>query len=405
MNRITDARLRVLRAPAADGIAMSFAPLRHRSIVLVELDTEDGHTGYGESWINYPPWAASERVATLREGVFPLLIGQDAERISALHRRMCTHLEPLGRQWGAPGPVLQAVSAADTALWDLAGRAAGRAMSRLAGGRVRDRIPVYASSLGPDGVPDQARRCVADGHTAVKVKLGFGRADDERILAEARDALGAGTTLYADANQAWDVAEAVAMEPLLHAYDVAWIEEPLRGNVLAELEELHSRTGLRIATGENIYGTRGFRAFAASPAIAVLQPDVAKTGGITAALAICELADAYGKPVLPHLYGGAVAFAATLQVAALAHPVAGVEYDIRDNPLRDPLLIDPPIPGQGVIDLPDAPGLGIPVDAAAVAAATESEAWSNAGGTPPTADSTGPVGAASGGTAANGPSS
>lgn len=373
MSRIVEARLRVLRAPAADGIAMSFAPLRHRSIVLVELDNEDGITGCGESWINYPPWAASERVATLREGVFPLLVGQDPRRISAVHRELCARLEPMGRQWGAPGPVMQAISAVDIALWDLAGRVNGLAVSEMAGGRVREDVPVYASSLGPDDVRAQARGCVADGHVAAKVKLGFGRADDERILAEARDALGAATTLYADANQGWDLPEAVAMAPLLRGFDVAWIEEPLRGNRLSELEELHRRTDLQIATGENIYGARGFRDFAASPAIAVLQPDIAKTGGITEALAVCQLAAAHGKSVLPHLYGGAVAFAATLQLAALAHPVGGVEYDIRDNPLRDPLLIGSPEPVLGRIAIPAAPGIGVPLDSAAIAAVTESQ--------------------------------
>ncbi|TKG72715.1 mandelate racemase/muconate lactonizing enzyme family protein [Prauserella endophytica] len=373
MTRIVGARLRVLRAPANDGIAMSFSPLRDRSIVLVEVTTEDGLTGRGESWINYPPWAAEERVATLREGVFPLLLGEDATRISALHRRLCARLDPLGRQWGAPGPIRQAISGADLALWDLAGLRAGAAVSTLAGGRVRDRIPVYASSLGPEDVGEKARECVGAGHTAVKVKLGFGRAKDERNLAEAREAAGPGVTLYADANQAWDVAEAVAMAPLLRDAGVEWIEEPVRGNPLAGLEELHRRTGLPIATGENLYGVEQFRDFAASPAIAVLQPDLAKTGGLTEALAVCALAAAHGKSVLPHLYGGAVAYAATLQLAAMAEAVTGVEYDVRDNPLRDPLLAGPPTPERGLVDLPDLPGLGVRLDETAVAAATETE--------------------------------
>ncbi|MFC4563404.1 mandelate racemase/muconate lactonizing enzyme family protein [Nocardiopsis mangrovi] len=370
MTRIVGARLRVLRAPAADGIAMSFSALRDRSIVLVEVTTEDGLTGRGESWINYPPWAAHERVATLRDGVFPLLLGEDADRISAVHRRLCTRLEPLGRQWGAPGPIRQAISGADLALWDLAGLRAGAAVSTLAGGRVRDRIPVYASSLGPEDVGRKARECVGAGHTAVKLKVGFGRATDERNLAEAREAIGPGVALYADANQAWDVPEAVAMAPALRGAGVEWIEEPLRGNPLAGLEELHRRTGLPIATGENLYGVAEFRAFAASPAIAVLQPDLAKTGGLTEVLAVCELAAAHGTSVLPHLYGGAVALAATLQLAAMAAPVAGLEYDVRDNPLRDPLLVAPPKPEQGWIAVPGLPGLGARLDEASVAAVT-----------------------------------
>jgi L-alanine-DL-glutamate epimerase-like enolase superfamily enzyme len=366
-SRIVDARLRVLRARSGDGIAMSFAPLTHRAMVLVEVETADGRVGYGESWINYPPWAASERTATLREGVFPLLLGEDADRIRQLHATLRSRLGPLGRQWGAPGPIMQAISAVDVALWDLAGKAGGVAVSRLAGGRYREEIPVYASSLGPDGVPEQAARCAAFDHTAVKVKLGFGRERDERILAEARTALGDGTTLYADANQGWTLAEAIAMAPLLRSYGVQWIEEPVRGDRVADLEALHSATGVLIATGENVYGCEEFTAYAASPAVAILQPDIAKTGGMTECLTVCELAHAYGKSVLPHLYGGAVAFAATLQLAATAPAVAGVEYDIRDNPLRDPLLTDPPSVRHGRIALPDLPGIGARLDGEAVA--------------------------------------
>lgn len=363
---IVAARLRVLRAGVDDGVAMSFAPLTHRSMVLVELETADGYVGVGESWTNYPVWATVERVATLREGVFPLVLGQDARGITAVHQRLVTALEPIGRQWGAPGPIMQAISAVDTALWDLNGRAGGQSISSLVGSRVREDCPVYASSLGPDGVAAQAQRCVAAGHTAAKVKLGFGRRRDEAILTAARDALGPGVELYADANQAWTVDEAVAMAPLLAAFDVAWLEEPLRGNRIEELEELHRRTGVVIATGENIYGREEFRRYAASPSVAILQPDIAKTGGFTEALAICELADAHRKPVLPHLYGGAVAFAATLQLTACAPAVQGIEYDIRTNPLRDPLLIDAPRPRRGRIRVPDGPGLGLELDLPAV---------------------------------------
>jgi L-alanine-DL-glutamate epimerase-like enolase superfamily enzyme len=368
---IVDARLRVLRVPVDDPIAMSFAPLRARSMVLVEVETADGLVGYGESWVNHPPWAPTERVATLREGVFPLILGADARAISDLHRRLCAALEPIGRQWGAPGPVMQAISAVDMALWDLRGRAAGLSIGALAGGRLRDRIAVYASSLGPDGVAEQADALRRAGYHAVKVKVGFGRERDEANLAAARAGCGANMRLYADANQAWTLAEAVSMAPVLSAYDVAWIEEPVRGDRLADIEQFHAATGMPVATGENLYGHSAFAAYAASPAIAVLQPDIAKTGGLTEALAICELAEKRGTAVMPHLYGGAVAFAATLQLAACAASVSAIEYDVRQNPLRDPLLVDPPHPVDGVLELPDAPGLGLVLDTAAVAAAQE----------------------------------
>lgn len=368
---IVGTRVQVLRAEVRDGIEMSFAPLTRRSMVMVELETASGLTGRGESWVNFPAWAAAERVQTLRHGVFPMLIGKDSRRITQLHREMLQGLTPVARQWGAPGPAMQAISAIDIALWDLRGQRAGIAISWLAGGRVRDETPVYASSLGPDDVAEQGSRCRADGYRAVKVKLGFGRERDEAILAAARNACGSDTLLYADVNQAWRLPDAISMGPLLRSYGVTWVEEPLRGNQLAELEEFHRATGLDVATGENIYGVAEFWPYVASPAIRILQPDIAKTGGLTESLVICQLAQACEKSVIPHLYGGAVAFAATLQLAACMPAVEAIEYDIRDNPLRDPLIIDGPRPVNSTITLPGGPGLGIDLDPEAVALYTE----------------------------------
>ncbi|MER6463817.1 mandelate racemase/muconate lactonizing enzyme family protein [Streptomyces sp. NPDC001288] len=373
-SRIERSRARVLRAEARDGIAMSFAPLARRSMVLVELTDASGLVGWGESWVNFPPWAVAERVATLTEGVFPLLAGQDCERVAATQDALFAKLVPLGRQWGAPGPIAQAISAVDVALWDLLARRAGRSVSALGAGRVRDEIGVYASSLGPSGVPEAAAACRDAGFRAVKVKLGFGRVADDASLAAVRRICGPDVAVYADANQAWTVDEAVAMAPVLREHGVAWIEEPVRGDRLADLERLYERTGLRIATGENIYGRAAFLPYALSPAVAVLQPDVAKTGGLTEALAVCGVAEACGKQVAPHLYAGAPAFLATLQLAAMSAAVSMVEYDVRDNPLRDPLLIGPPRPCDGRIVIPDAPGLGVELDLEAVERYTEAVA-------------------------------
>ncbi|GAB3577731.1 mandelate racemase/muconate lactonizing enzyme family protein [Amycolatopsis endophytica] len=365
-SRIAESRVRVLRAPVRDGIAMSFSALPYRTMVLVELEDATGVVGRGESWVNFPGWASTERVATLREGVLPLLDGQDTERIIAVQRRLVGALAPLGRQWGAPGPVSQAISAVDVALWDLRGRRQGSAIADLGGGRVRDEVDVYASSLGPTGVAELAARCRDRGFRAVKVKLGFGSETDDANLAAVRRICGDDVEVYGDANQAWSVEEAVAAAPMLREHGVAWIEEPVRGDRVEDLERLFEATGLAIATGENVYGRAAFWSYVESPAVAVVQPDVSKTGGLTEALAVCALAEARGKKVAPHLYGGAVAYLATLQLAALSPAVSVVEYDVRDNPLRDPLLCDPPQPVSGRLALPAGPGLGAEFDGAAL---------------------------------------
>ncbi|HVB09637.1 MAG TPA: mandelate racemase/muconate lactonizing enzyme family protein [Bacillota bacterium] len=382
--RIVGARLRVLRAPVDDGIAMSFAPMAERATILVEVETADGLVGRGESWVNFPPWAFLERVATLRDGVFPLVLGEDADAITALHSRLVSALEPLGRQWGAPGPVMQAISGVDIALWDRRGLAMGRSVAELAGRRVRETVPAYASSLGPADVGSQAAHCRELGFGALKVKVGFGRQRDEDNLRQARDAAGPDMAIFADANQAWSVDEAVAMAPVLWACGVAWLEEPVRGNRVADLEALHAATGLVIATGENVYGREAFRKYVASPAVAIVQPDVTKAGGLTEALAVAEMAQAHGKAVAPHLYGGAIGLLATLQLCAAMPAVTVLEYDVRSNPLRDALLASPPRLTGGRMAIPQGAGLGLALDEAAVAAVTrQAEGLRGAPTTPP----------------------
>jgi L-alanine-DL-glutamate epimerase-like enolase superfamily enzyme len=340
-------------------------------MLLVELRTADGLLGRGESWVNFPAWAVSERLATLREGVLPLVVGTDSRAVTALHRRLTELLVPIGRQWGAMGPIVQAISAVDIAMWDLVGQRSGRAVGGIGGGRVRDRIGVYASSLGPEDVRTQAEQCRAAGFSAAKVRLGFGTATDTANLETARSALGDGFTLYADANQGWSLDEAIGFGPLLRDVDVEWVEEPVRGDRLTDLERFSGHTGVPVATGENLYRAEAFWDYAASPAVHVLQPDVSKTGGLTEARAICALATVRGKQVIPHLYGGAVSYAASLQLAASCPAVSAVEYDIRDNPLRDPLIVDPPRPLHGMLALPDGPGLGLVFDDEAFTAARD----------------------------------
>jgi L-alanine-DL-glutamate epimerase-like enolase superfamily enzyme len=125
--------------------------------------------------------------------------------------------------------------------------------------------------------------------------------------------------------------------------------------------------GLTVATGENLYGRDAFEPFLARPEIGVLQPDVSKAGGLTEALAVCRRAAAAGRAVAPHLYGGALAYAATLQLAAAALAVCTIEYDVRENPLRDDLLVEPPHVVDGHVAIPVTAGLGVTIDAGALA--------------------------------------
>jgi L-alanine-DL-glutamate epimerase-like enolase superfamily enzyme len=116
---ITDVRTKILRASLDEGIGMSFGRLNQRAMALIEIEAESGLIGYGEGWINYPHWAAEERVLAMREGLAPLLVGEDAFCINKIHLRLTDALVPMGTQWGASGPIAQAISGVDLALWDL----------------------------------------------------------------------------------------------------------------------------------------------------------------------------------------------------------------------------------------------------------------------------------------------
>lgn len=366
---IRDLRFHAVEFPIDPPIRMAHGPLRRRAMALVEVVTTDGMSGYGETWVNYPSWAVTERRATVEEGVAPLvagrtiLLGPDpAAAIDLLVREVTLPLTPIARQWGAPGPLQQALCGLEQALWDLAGKVTGLSLADLLG-RQRDRVGLYASGLGPQGpgvdVARQVRACVSEGFTAAKVRLGVDPETDRTTLRVAREAAGDDLELLADANQGWTLDAALSMAPLLRECRVAWIEEPIAGDRLAELEEFHRRAGIAVATGENRYGTSAWDEVLRSPAVGVLQPDVSKTTGIGELVALCRRAADAGKSVQPHLYGGAVALAATLQVAAARAAITRVEYDVRANPARDQVLREPFRRSGAQALIPAGPGLGV----------------------------------------------
>lgn len=334
-------------------------------MAVVEVSDADGCRGYGETWANYPPWVLKERAATVTAGVRPLVVGSELDLaeperdIALLQHTMVRQLWPLGRQWGAPGAVLQAISGADQALWDLAGCALAVPVCELIGGSVRASVPVYASGIGPDDVERQVRSCRDRGITAVKLRVGFRPEVDRANLEAARRSLGDDGELLVDANQAWTLEEALTMATPLIAAGVSYVEEPIADGGVQDWAAFHRKTGLRVAVGENVYGRRAWSSLLASPYVAVLQPDISKQGGITELLWLCRQAKKNGKTVEPHLYGGALAYASTLQVAACCRAIGRVELDIRENPVRDGLMKDPPRIVDGSATVPKGPGLGV----------------------------------------------
>ncbi|QZY30457.1 mandelate racemase/muconate lactonizing enzyme family protein [Nocardioides coralli] len=360
--RIERAVISVLSAPVDEPVEMSFSQLDTRDVVLVELEA-DGVTGVGESWVNYPAWAAAERIATLEHGVLPRLTGLDVSDPRRVQRELAEGLGRVARQWGAPGPVWQALSAVDVALWDLLARARGVPVANLlTTGEHRSRVQVYASGVGPSGVEELCEAATAGGFAAVKARVGFGRERDEETLARVRASTAPAVALFVDANQAWSVAEAADFCRWVEPYDAAWLEEPVAGNALEQLRELASRVDLPLACGENLYGLDDFLRYAHSGAVDVIQPDLAKSGGFTLATGLLDQLPP-GVVASPHCYGGAIVTAASVQLAA-AYPaqVPWLELDVQPNPLRDALVGNCFRARDGHVAVPSGPGLGVEID-------------------------------------------
>lgn len=404
-------RISVLTAPLEDQVPMSFGGLQARQVCVVQV-CAGGLEGMGESWINYPPWAPAERMATLTQGVAPRLIGMDAADPAGVLDGLAAALLPVGRQAGAPGVIWQALSGVDIAMWDLAAQAAGRPVHELLrpasspaaaqnhprprwdrsgnehsgivrsgdnqsgtggpGARSADtasthcgsrtHIAAYASGVGPTAVTSCCESALRQGLTAVKAKIGFGPDRDAEILRTARDMIGPRRRLFADPNQAWDLDTAITMLPTLAKYGVEWLEEPLAGDDLTDLEHLANAGSPDIATGENVYELAEFARRAASPGIEILQPDLAKSGGLSVGRQVAEHASAGGTVVAPHCYSSAIGLAAAAQLGAAYPVVDWLELDVRDNPLRTDLLTQPLSLDDGALRVPAGAGLGIELD-------------------------------------------
>lgn len=354
---------RVLECPLEEHVPMSFSQLRARRTFLVEVHA-GGEIGIGESWINYPDWGAAERLATLLEGVAPLALGRDALDPGALLDSLVTALSGVGRQWGAPGPIWQAISGIDIALWDLRGRLAGTSTAETIG-PVRASAPVYASGVGPTRVHELTERALELGLAAVKTKVGFGHQTDRATIAAVRETA-PDMRIFADANQAWTLEEAIENATWMQAEGVELLEEPISGDAPHELAALHEATGIPLAGGENVYGLPHLSRLANTPGVTHIQPDVAKSGGLTVPLRLVEKLDGTGCVLSPHWYSGAIGLRASITLATTVTHAGWIELDVRANPLRDDLVAGGFPLREGQILAPTAHGLVGDIDADAV---------------------------------------
>jgi L-alanine-DL-glutamate epimerase-like enolase superfamily enzyme len=284
--------------------------------------------------------------------------------------------------------MMLAISALDCALWDLKGRWANAPVYRLLGGPTREAIPAYASALGysiePERAAERAKALVAEGYRATKWFFRAGPADGPdgvrrnlELVRTLREAVGPDVDLMLDCWNSWDLPYTLQLAERLAEYRPRWLEEPVLADKLASYAAIRQRSPIPIAGGEHEYTRYGFKQLLDAGAVDIVQPDIYWCGGISETLKICALASAYDLPVIPH--GHSTPATAHL-IAAQPPPLCPLlEYLVKWNQIHQFFLQHPLEPENGLVRLPDRPGLGMDLDQAKIERQVElrwdSERW------------------------------
>ena len=335
---------------------------------LVTVHTDEGLVGLGSVFTNDALVQASLKVLE------PLYLGENAlepERISEkLHQNMF---------WlGRGGSITHAISGIDIALWDLLGKTTGQPVGRLLGGRYRERVQPYASLLmdEPEKLRDHLLSVKAQGFRAFKIGWGpFGRrnqATDEAIVRAAREAVGPDSRLMVDAGGSdahWTNGYKWALNTsrMLADYDVHWFEEALDPDALDDYVKLREHSPVPISGGEVLTRRQSFQPFLEARAFDIIQPDVTKVGGISEERRIAWMAQEHGIRFIPHGWNTAVGLAADLHLASAFPGTDLVEY-LTGSPFIDEITVGGwQLDADGMLAIPDSPGLGLELDPDAVA--------------------------------------
>ena len=332
--------------------------------VVVEVETDAGVTGVGHG-----NWATGAIETIVDETLSKLVVGEDPQERERLWDIMYRATIPFGRK----GAAIEAISAVDLALWDIAGKAADKPVYELLGGPVEDEIDCYASNLHPVDVDTLEREAIEyaeAGFDAMKLRFRHGpeagRAgmrENEEIVRTVRDAVGDDIEIAGDAYMGWSVKYAKKMTQRLGKYDMAWVEEPVIADDISGYAEVREAAPMPISGGEHEFTRWGHEDLLEEDAVDILQPDVGRVGGITELQKVADMAEVHDVPVIPHAGTNP-----TLHAIAGHTNMPMAEYfpipewfeerkEGQESTYADAIFENPPSPEDGSIPLPDDPGV------------------------------------------------
>ncbi|MDP1730215.1 MAG: mandelate racemase/muconate lactonizing enzyme family protein [Devosia sp.] len=326
---------------------------------IVRITDADGVVGTGYS---YTIGTGGHSVMALLERTLaPALIGREAYEIERIWRDLLflTHATSVGAITSI------ALAAIDTALWDLKAVKLGLPLHLLAGGAQRE-IPLYTTEggwlhLDASALVEDAARAKADGFGGCKLKVGRPIHEDVARISAVREAVGPGFEIFTDANQAFNVDEAIRRARAYEPLDIGWFEEPLTADDIEGHVRLLAHTSIPIAVGESLYSHLHFREYLERHACSIVQVDVGRVGGITPWLKVAHMAEAFNIAVCPHFL-----MELHISLCAAVPNARWVEY----IPQLDEITTKQMTIGGGKAIPSDAPGLGIAWDFDAIARQT-----------------------------------
>lgn len=335
--------------------------------VIVRIETDKGIVGWGEA---HTPVAGEITKSVIDQLLAPIIFDTDPRDIAVLWEKMYASMRIRSQTTGYQ---LEAISAIDIALWDILGKSVNAPICKLLGGKIRDRIPVYASCLpsvpvsaGESAIAklvSTAQSIVEQGFRAFKVKLGIEINHDRHVLEQLRNAVGDQIGIAVYANGAYDLPLARQAGKMMENFNVLWLEDPLNPENMRDYTRLASFLDLPVAGGGSLCNRWLFNDFMAAGAFDLIQPDVSRAGGITECRRIAMLADTYGLPFAPHISRGTgIYMAASLQWAAASPNLMTCEFPLDQDIAINGILNAPFTLDKSYIQVSDQAGLGIEVN-------------------------------------------
>ena len=374
--KITKITSHVLGYDLPETLGYSQQYYKKRTSHIVEVETDEGVTGWGECF--GPGNIAFANKGIVEKVIQPIVLG-----MQALDRDVIWHkVYNLMRDHGQKGMPLQALSGVDIALWDIAGKAANLPLYKMIGGAHRDKVEVYGYGmmLRPENVNSLISRFKEEsaeikemGFKALKMKVGVGPKDDIKLIEAVREGIGDNFRFMVDANHGYTTHDALYVGRAMEEFSPYWFEEPVAPEDLDGYRELRAFLKVNISGGEAEFNRWGWRKLLESRGLDIAQPEVCALGGISEYLRVLALCHSHFTPVVNHVWGSAIAVAVNLHLLAAMPPLPGglfpwepmLEFDTTHNHFIDDLLtVSLDIKKQvkinnATVSLPNGPGLGV----------------------------------------------